>query len=38
MLNQIAGVVSVGVFARRGANVILLGTSSGVKTLIPGRP
>ena len=38
MLNQIAGVVSVGVFARRGANVILVGTSSGVKTLIPGRP
>ena len=37
-LNQIAGVVSVGVFARRGANVILVGTAAGVKTLVPGRP
>jgi ribose 5-phosphate isomerase A len=32
-INQIAGVVTVGLFARRGADVILLGTESGVKTL-----
>ena len=37
-LNQIAGVVTVGLFARRGANVILIGTRAGVKTLVPGRP
>jgi len=37
-LNQIAGVVAVGLFARRGASVVLIGTSGGVKTLLPGRP
>ena len=37
-INQIAGVVTVGLFARRGANVVLLGTTTGVKTLVPGRP
>jgi ribose 5-phosphate isomerase A len=31
-LNQIAGVVANGVFARRGADVLLLGTMSGVQT------
>jgi ribose 5-phosphate isomerase A len=32
-INQIAGVVTVGLFARRSANVILVGTGTGVKTL-----
>jgi ribose 5-phosphate isomerase A len=32
-INNIAGVVTNGLFARRGANVLLLGTKSGVKTL-----
>jgi ribose 5-phosphate isomerase A len=32
-INNIAGVVTVGLFARRGANVCLLGTAEGVKTL-----
>jgi ribose 5-phosphate isomerase A len=32
-LNQIAGVVTNGVFARRGADVLLLGAPDGVKTL-----
>ncbi len=32
-LNQIAGVVTVGLFARRGADVILVGTGGGVQTL-----
>jgi ribose 5-phosphate isomerase A len=32
-INNIAGVVTVGLFARQGANVCLLGTSEGVKTL-----
>ena len=32
-LNQIEGVVTVGLFARRPADVLLLGTDSGVKTL-----
>ncbi len=31
-LNQITGVVTVGLFAQRGADVLLLGTSEGVKT------
>lgn len=31
-INQIAGVVSNGLFARRGADVLLLGTADGVKT------
>jgi ribose 5-phosphate isomerase A len=34
-INQIAGVVTVGLFARRGADVILMGTETGVKTLQP---
>jgi ribose 5-phosphate isomerase A len=32
-LNQLAGVVTNGLFARRGADVLLLGTPDGVKTL-----
>lgn len=32
-INQIAGVVTNGIFARRGANMLLLGTAHGVKTL-----
>ena len=32
-LNQITGVVTNGLFARRGADVLLLGTANGVKTL-----
>ena len=32
-LNQIAGVVTNGLFARRGADVLLLGTAGGVQTL-----
>jgi ribose 5-phosphate isomerase len=28
-------VVTVGLFARRGADVILMGTGSGVNTLLP---
>jgi ribose 5-phosphate isomerase A len=32
-IGQIAGVVTVGLFARRGADVILLGTDQGVRTL-----
>jgi ribose 5-phosphate isomerase A len=31
-INQITGVVTNGLFARRGANVLLLGTESGLKT------
>jgi ribose 5-phosphate isomerase A len=34
-INQIAGVVTVGLFAHRGADVILLGTPTGVQTLTP---
>jgi ribose 5-phosphate isomerase A len=34
-INQIVGVVTVGLFARRGANVILLGEEGGVRTLRP---
>jgi ribose 5-phosphate isomerase A len=33
MLDQIAGVVTNGLFARRGADVLLLGTARGVETL-----
>lgn len=33
-INQIAGVVTNGLFARRGADVLLLGTADGVQTLI----
>ena len=32
-INQIAGVVSCGLFAHRGAEVCLLGTPEGVRTL-----
>lgn len=32
-LNQLAGVVTNGLFARRGADVLLLGTPDGVKTM-----
>ncbi|WP_323140585.1 ribose-5-phosphate isomerase RpiA [Massilia phyllosphaerae] len=32
-INQIVGVIAVGLFARRGADVCLLGTGEGVKTL-----
>jgi len=34
-INQIAGVVTVGLFANRGADVILLGTEAGVRTITP---
>jgi len=34
-INQIAGVVTVGLFAHRGADVILVGGPEGVKTLTP---
>lgn len=33
-INQIVGVVTNGLFARRGADVLLLGTGSGVQTLV----
>jgi ribose 5-phosphate isomerase A len=32
-INQIVGVIAVGLFARRGADVCLLGTGDGVRTL-----
>jgi len=32
-INQIAGVVTVGLFARRGADVVLIGSERGVETL-----
>jgi ribose 5-phosphate isomerase A len=32
-INQMVGVVTVGLFARRGADVLLLGTADGVRTL-----
>jgi len=32
-LNQIAGVIANGLFARRGADVLLLGGANGVQTL-----
>ena len=34
-INNIVGVVTIGLFARRGANVILLGAADGVRTLSP---
>ncbi|HVC12815.1 MAG TPA: ribose-5-phosphate isomerase RpiA [Burkholderiales bacterium] len=37
-LNNIAGVVTNGIFARRPADVLLLGTAQGVKALAPRRP
>lgn len=36
-INQITGVVTVGLFARRGADVILIGTPEGVRTITPAR-
>ena len=33
-LNQIVGVVTNGLFARRGADVLLLGTENGIKNII----
>ena len=36
-LNQIAGVVTNGIFARRPADLLLLGTPEGVKTIGPTR-
>jgi len=33
-INQIVGVVSNGLFARRGADVLLLGTQAGVQTMV----
>jgi ribose 5-phosphate isomerase A len=33
MLNQIVGVVTLGLFARRGADVLLIATDAGVKTM-----
>jgi len=36
-INGIAGVVTVGLFARRGADVILFGTPNGIETLTPTR-
>jgi ribose 5-phosphate isomerase A len=35
-INNITGVVTNGLFARRGADVLLLGTASGVKTITLG--
>jgi ribose 5-phosphate isomerase A len=32
-INGIVGVIAVGLFAQRGANVCLLGMADGVKTL-----
>jgi ribose 5-phosphate isomerase A len=37
-LNQIVGVVTNGLFARRGADVLLLGTADGVMSLTTGQP
>jgi ribose 5-phosphate isomerase A len=34
-INAIAGVVTVGLFARRGADIILLGTPEGIDTITP---
>ena len=36
-INAIAGVVTVGLFARRGADVILLGGDTGIETIRPTR-
>lgn len=36
-VNQIAGVVTVGLFAHRGADVILVAGDSGVRSLHPRR-
>jgi ribose 5-phosphate isomerase A len=34
-INNIAGVVTTGIFALRGADVLILGTEEGVKTVVP---
>jgi ribose 5-phosphate isomerase A len=34
-INAIAGVVTVGIFALRGADVLILGTEQGAKTVLP---
>ena len=34
-INSIAGVVTNGIFALRGADVLILGTKEGVKTVLP---
>ena len=34
-LNQIAGVVTVGIFGHRPADVLILGTPEGPRTIIP---
>ena len=36
-INQIAGVVTVGLFAHRGADVLLVASDEGVKTITPRR-
>jgi len=36
-IRAITGVVTVGIFAARGADVILLGTDTGVRTIKPVR-
>jgi ribose 5-phosphate isomerase A len=36
-INQIAGVVTVGLFAHRGADVIIVGRDDGLDTLTPAR-
>lgn len=36
-INNIVGVVTNGIFANRGADVLLLGTANGVRTLTPER-
>ncbi len=36
-IRAIVGVVTVGIFAARGADIILVGTETGVRTLSPGR-
>lgn len=36
-INALPGVVTVGLFAARGADVLLLGTSEGVKTIEKAR-
>jgi ribose 5-phosphate isomerase A len=35
-INQIPGVVTNGLFAQRGADVLVIGTDTGVRTLLPG--
>ncbi|MES9847254.1 MAG: ribose 5-phosphate isomerase A, partial [Candidatus Thiodiazotropha sp.] len=34
-INAIAGVVTTGIFAMRGADVLILGTEQGAKTVVP---